>query len=112
MDEAITVWAPINSWEPHILYRRASLNLDTSTLYTPSMILPPICCIVIDSSVLTKVLETMFNQSNGKPVRDADLQQKISDIARRGPDLCLVLNQRGNELDIWCIDVSLILNFV
>jgi hypothetical protein len=87
------------------MYRRASVSLGASTGLYPSFTLPPICCIVIDSSEFTKVLETVFNHTNGSPIRDADLQQKILDIARRGPELCLVLNQRGNELDIWCIDV-------
>ena len=71
------------------------------------MELPTICCIVLDSSELTKALETMLNQINGNPIQGADLLQKISHIARESPDLCLVLNQRGNELDIWGIDVSL-----
>lgn len=107
MDEVITVWAPINSWEPHILYKRASISLDGSSIPTSSINLPTICCIVLDSSELTKALETMLNQINGNPIRGADMLQKISDIARESPDLCLVLNQRDNELDIWGIDVSL-----
>ena len=63
---------------------------------------------MIDSSELTKALETLFNQRNGKAFHDADILEKVSNIARKSPDLCLVLNQRGNELHVWGVDVCLL----
>lgn len=91
-----------------MLYKRISINLDIPSVSPASTALSPILCIVIDSSELTKALETLFNQRNGKSLHDADLLEKVSDIARKSPDLCLVLNQRGNELHVWGVDVCLL----
>ena len=104
-DDSITIWSPINTWEPHMLYKRISINLNIPSISPASKALSPILCLVIDSSELTKALETLSNQRNGSTLQDANILEKVSDIARKSQDLFLVLNQHGNELCVWGVDV-------
>jgi hypothetical protein len=88
-----------------MLYKRISINLNIPSISLASKALSPILCLVIDSSELTKALETLSNQRNGNTLQDANILEKVSDIARKSPDLFLVLNQQGNELCVWGVDV-------
>jgi hypothetical protein len=63
-------------------------------------------CIFIDSTELTRALETVFNQMNGTDVHESDQLAKIVQIAQKGPDICLILNQIDDSLCVWGIDVS------
>ena len=106
----VAVWAPLNSWEPHILYQRASINMQgpSDTLAgLRSAPTPSTFCIVIDSTELTKALETVFNRTNGDSVGVSGKLEVVADIARKSPELCLVVSQRGDNLCIWGINVTI-----
>jgi hypothetical protein len=62
-------------------------------------------CIVIDSTELRKALETVFNRINNETVESSERLEVVTDVARRNPELCLVVSQYGNNLCIWGIDV-------
>jgi hypothetical protein len=105
VDNTITVWAPINSWEPHILYQRSSISMTTSE--TPGIIPSyPSFCILVDSAELTRALETVFNRVNGDDIANSDNLVQIADIARKSPEICLLLDQNDDSLRVWGIDVS------
>jgi hypothetical protein len=105
MDNTITVWAPINSWEPHILYQRSSISMNTSE--TPGIVPSyPSFCILVDSAELTRALETVFNRVNGDDIANSDNLVQIADIARKTPEICLLLDQNDDSLRVWGIDVS------
>jgi hypothetical protein len=108
VNNTVAVWAPLNSWEPHILYQRASINMDglSETVESPPAKTLSTLCIIIDSTELTKALETVFNRINGDNVEKSENLEIVSDIARKSPELCLVVNQQGNNLCIWGIDVT------
>jgi len=105
MDNIITVWAPINSWEPHILYQRASIPMNTPETHgiIPSY---PSFCILVDSAELTRVLETVFNRVNSDDITNSDHLVQFADIARKSPEVCLLLDQNDDSLRVWGIDVS------
>lgn len=104
MDKAITVWAPINSWEPHILHQCASISMNTPETrgIIPSY---PSFCILVDSAELTRALETVFNKAKGDDIANSDNLVKIADIARKNPEICLLLDQSDDSLRVWGIDV-------
>lgn len=109
VDNTVTVWAPINSWEPHILYQRASISMGSAQpdKYEPSIPQLSTFCIFVDSTELTRALETVFNRMNGIDVHDSDQLAKIAEIARKGPEICLMLNQVNNSICVWGIDVRI-----
>ena len=107
VDNTITVWAPINSWEPHILYQRTSISMSDSELHSsiPTEQCLSSFCILIDSAELTRALETIFNRLNGTDIANSDRLARIAEIARKSPEVCLVLNQNDDSLRVWGIDV-------
>ena len=112
IDNTITVWAPINSWEPYILYQRTSISMDNSATHSSirSNDLLSAFCILIDSAELTRALETIFNRMNGTDTANSDSLAKLAEIARKTPEICLVLNQHDDSLCVWGIDVFLLSN--
>ncbi len=113
-DNMITIWAPINSWEPHILYQRTSISMSNSELHNsiPTEHFLSLFCIFVDSAELTRALETIFNRLNGTDIANSDRLARITEIARKSPEICLVLNQNDDSLRVWGIDVfSLSKNF-
>jgi hypothetical protein len=107
VDNAVTVWAPINSWEPHILYQRASISMDSSQTPIPSNTTLSSFYILVDSAELTRALETVFNKMNTTDTVVSDRLAKVAEIARKSPEICLVLNQHDDSLCVWGIDVNL-----
>jgi hypothetical protein len=105
VDNMVTIWAPINSWEPHILYQRASISMNPTDTHSniPSN---PSFCILIDSAELTRALETVFNRIDSADIARSGNLSRIAEIARKDPDICLVLNQTDDSLRVWGIDVS------
>lgn len=105
MDNTVTIWSPINSWEPHILYQRASISMNTTEANNdiPSN---PSFCILVDSAELTRALETVFNRINEADIASSDSLAKLAEIARKSPEICLVLNQNDDSLRVWGIDVN------
>jgi hypothetical protein len=108
IDNNVTVWAPINSWEPHILYQRTSISMNAPEMDNPISTgpWPPAYCILVDSAEVTKALETIFNRTNGVDFASSDYLSKFVEIARKGPDICLVLKPETDSLYVWGIDVS------
>jgi hypothetical protein len=106
VDNTVAVWAPINSWEPHILYQRASVLVypDAVRGTHPSTQNIFAMCILIDAAELTKALETFLNRTEGD--NGSTPAELIAGIAREAPDLCLVLSLYGNTLVVWGIDVT------
>lgn len=106
VNNTVSIWAPLNSWEPHILYQRASVPIypDTIDSIRPSIHTASALCILIDSTELTKALETLLNRMDG--ANSSTPTDLISGLAREAPDLCLVLNLYGNTLVLWGIDVT------
>ena len=107
IDNTVAVWAPLNSWEPHILYQRASLDMGSSLeLVTKLPSQPTIStfCIVVDSTELTKALETVCNRTSNNMEVSKNLEI-VADIARKSPELCLVVNHQGDNLCVWGVDV-------
>jgi hypothetical protein len=111
VDNTVSVWAPLNSWEPHILYQRASVPICPETVdgIRPSINRASALCILIDSTELTKALETLLNRMDDN--NGSTPAELISGLAREAPDLCLVLNLYGNKLVVWGIDVNPIIFF-
>jgi len=106
VDNTITVWAPINSWEPHILYQRTSISMINSEVHGPiSTEHLSSFCILVDTAELTRALETVFNRLNGTDLATSDRLARIAEIARKSPEICLVLNQIDDSLCVWGIDV-------
>ena len=107
VDNTLSVWAPINPWEPHVLYQRASISLDpskmTENLQTP--VYPTMFCILLDSGEVTRALETVFNKMNGTDPAGSSHLSQLADIARKNPEICLVLNPEDDSLCVWGIDV-------
>jgi len=107
-DNKVTVWAPINSWEPHILHQRTSISMNAPEIdgqistARPS----PAYCILVDSAEVTKALETIFNRTNGVDFASSDYLSKFVEIAKKGPEICLVLEPQTNALYVWGIDVN------
>lgn len=110
-DNRISIWTPINSWEPHILYQRASISLNITDAIDSGYQLSSesAFCILIDSSELTKALETIFNKMNGCDTENSVIFSKIAEIARKSPEICLILNPLGDSLSVWGIDVMVLL---
>lgn len=106
IDNVVTVWAPINSWEPHILFRRASISMNDSEAVGSIPAHRGSFCILVDSADLTRALETVFNRMNGKDDTTSEQLATIAGIARKGPEICLTLNQHDDSLCVWGIDVS------
>ena len=107
-DNTLVVWAPINSWECHVLYQRASISMDP--LEINGGLHPPASpstkfCILLDSAELTRALETFFNKANGADVSTSNPSMDLSEIARKNPEICLVLNPNDDSLCIWGVDV-------
>jgi hypothetical protein len=106
----VSVWAPINSWEPHVLYQRTAINLEfpQSEISPRSDIPGPLDVIIIHGADFTKALETVFNQSTEANRNTALCEniEKIVDIARKAPDICLVISPREKRLAVWEINVS------
>ena len=67
---------------------------------------PPAYCILVDSAEVTKALETIFNRTNGVDFASSDYLSKFVEIARKGPEICLVLKPETDSLYVWGIDVS------
>jgi hypothetical protein len=107
VDGTVSLWAPINSWEPHILYQRASISIDCFETNgpLPSSIFTSAYCILVDSTELTRALETVFNRINGTNAAASGDLEKIAEIARKSPEICLILNQRDDKLCVWGFDV-------
>ena len=106
VDNTITVWAPINSWEPHILYQRTSISMCNSEVHgSISTEHLSSFCIFVDSAELTRALETVFNRLNDTDIANSDRLERIAEIARKSPEICLVLNQIDDSLCVWGIDV-------
>jgi len=64
-------------------------------------------CILVDSAELTRALETVFNKMNGTDIIASGQLTTIAEIAKKGPEICLILNTLGDHLCVWGIDVSL-----
>ena len=106
VDNTVTVWAPINSWEPHILYQRTSISMSNSEIHSSIWTEPfSSFCVLVDSAELTRALETIFNRLNGTDVANSDRLASIAEIARKSPEICIVLNQIDDSLSVWGIDV-------
>ena len=106
VENTVAVWAPINSWEPHILFQRASISMNRSDV-TSSIPFPcSAFCIFVDSPELTRALETVFNRMNGNDVTSSGYSATITEIAQMGPEICLVLNQQDDNLCVWGINVN------
>jgi hypothetical protein len=106
VDNTITVWAPINSWEPHILYQRTSISMCNSGVHSSISTEHLFSfCIFVDSAELTRALETVFNRLNDTDIANTDRLERIAEIARKSPETCLVLNQIDDSLCVWGIDV-------
>jgi hypothetical protein len=106
VDNTVAVWAPINSWEPHILYQRASVLVYPDAIHGAHPFTENIfaMCILVDAAELTKALETLLNRTEGD--NGSTPAELIAGIAREAPDLCLVLSLYGNTLVVWGIDVT------
>jgi hypothetical protein len=106
IDNTVTAWAPINSWEPHVLYQRASISMHTPQFDGASTI-PHLShfWILVDNSELTRALETVFNKSDREKNTISDDLDTISDIARKSPEVCIALDQTDDRLLVWGIDV-------
>ena len=61
--------------------------------------------ILVDNSELTRALETVFNKSDHEKYPMADELDTITDLARKSPEVCLALDQTGDRLLVWGIDV-------
>ena len=106
VDNTITVWAPINSWEPHILYQRTSISMSNPEVHSSISTKPfSSFCIFVDSGELTGALETIFNQLTDTDIANSDRLARIAEIARKNPEICIVLNQIDDSLCVWGIDV-------
>lgn len=66
---------------------------------------PSAYCILVDSAEVTKALETIFNRTNGVDFTSSNYLSKFVEIARKGPEICLVLEPQTNSLYVWGIDV-------
>ena len=107
VDNTLTAWAPINSWEPHIIYQRASISMHSPQFKDLSSMASPSCFwILVDNSELTRALETVFNKSDHEKYPMADELDTITDLARKSPEVCLALDQTGDRLLVWGIDVT------
>lgn len=106
IDNTVTAWAPINSWEPHILYQRASVSMHTLQ-FDGASTKPHLShfWILVDNSELTRALETVFNKSDQEKNTISDDLDAISDIARKSPEVCIALDQTDDRLLVWGIDV-------
>jgi hypothetical protein len=106
IDNTVTAWAPINSWEPHILYQRASVSMHTPQ-FDGASTNPHLShfWILVDNSELTRALETVFNKSDLEKNTISDDLDTISDIARKSPEVCIALDQTDDRLMVWGIDV-------
>jgi hypothetical protein len=101
-----SVWAPLNSWEPHILYQRASIRFDSfddgSILSNTSP--QHSIGLILDSGELTTSLERFFNQCDPNSATK-ETYEIISNLARKAPTLFLSLSPRHGKLYVWNIDV-------
>jgi len=61
--------------------------------------------ILVDNSELTRALETVFNKSDYEKHFITDELDAITDVARKNPEVCLALDQTGDQLLVWGIDV-------
>jgi hypothetical protein len=91
-----------------MLYQRASISMDAleinKSLHQPTA--PETrFCILLDSAELTRALETFFNRINGADVSTSTHLLDLGEIARKNPEICLVLNPSDDSLCIWGIDV-------
>jgi hypothetical protein len=112
VDNTVTAWAPINAWEPHILYQRASVSMQSPQFDGVSS-QPHLSYfwILVDNSELTRALETVFNKSDREKSPVSDELETITDIARKSPEVCLALDQNNDQLFVWGIDVIIHLLF-
>lgn len=101
-----TVWSPINSWEPHILYQRAATRIDNFNLDHIPNSLPssPSTGVVLESGDLTAALETYFN-CNEVTTATAEETSTMAQLARKAPTLLLAFNSRDRNICIYEIDV-------
>lgn len=106
-DGTVTLWAPINSWESHILYQRASIRSNSSDALgvEPSLQNGSAFCVLIDNTELTSALATVFNTVNATDAVVAGILAEVAEIAERSPELCLTLHEQGNTLCVWGVEV-------
>jgi hypothetical protein len=96
----------MNAWEPHILYQRTSIKMDNSEDHLSiASTLHTTFCILVSHSELTRALETVFNRMDGTDDSTSHTLDSVAKIAREGPEICLVLNQAGDKLCVWGIQV-------
>jgi len=96
----------MNTWEPHILYQRASIKMDSPEDHVSiASTLDTTFCILVSHSELTRALETVFNKMDRTDDSTSHTLDSVAEIAREGPEICLILNQAGDKLCVWGIHV-------
>jgi len=105
-ENTFNVWAPLNSWEPHILYQRASVNMNAYGIASrqSDLLLSPSIGIILNSGDITVSLETFFNQYDHR-ISPKQGDEIIITMAQRAPTLMLSLNLHDGKIIVWDIDV-------
>src|ERR1700721_1000991 len=83
----LSFWAPINAWEPHVLYQRGAIVMDTYAGHiqnSPHSVSPMFHTIIIQEDEFTKAVQPILIQKHDTVSVPSE---SIADLSRKSPDI-------------------------